>query len=213
MDEEYAAYFSDMLDTCIENGVEPMVCLEHYELPTYLLDKYNGWSSRHVVDLFVKYALKAFERFGDRVKYWFAFNEPIVIQTRSYLDAVRWLIIRILPCGCNGIIIKHWLRQRLWMPIKKSGYKRPECKFGSIINVETVYPRSDSKGDCDAADMYDLFYNRVFLDPALKGEYQEGFFELLKKHGIEVEHTAEELALIKENTLIGLELICIIQIG
>ena len=57
-----------MLDTCIENGVEPMVCLEHYELPTYLLDKYNGWSSRHVVDLFVKYALKAFERFGDRVK-------------------------------------------------------------------------------------------------------------------------------------------------
>ena len=90
VDEEYAAYFSDMLDTCIENGVEPMVCLEHYELPTYLLDKYNGWSSRHVVDLFVKYALKAFERFGDRVKYWFAFNEPIVIQTRSYLDAVRW---------------------------------------------------------------------------------------------------------------------------
>lgn len=201
VDEEYAAYFSDMLDTCIESGVEPMVCLEHYELPTYLLDKYNGWSSRHVVDLFVKYALKAFERFGDRVKYWFAFNEPIVIQTRSYLDAVRWPHHQDSAMWMQWNYYKALATAAVMDAYKKSGYKRPECKFGSIINVETVYPRSDSKGDCDAADMYDLFYNRVFLDPALKGEYQEGFFELLKKHGIEIEHTAEELALIKENTL------------
>lgn len=43
-----------------------------------------------VVDLFVKYAVKAFGRFGDCVKYWFAFNEPVVVQTRVYLDGLRW---------------------------------------------------------------------------------------------------------------------------
>ena len=36
------------------------------------------------------YAALAFERYGDRVKHWFTFNEPIVIQTRCYLDAIRW---------------------------------------------------------------------------------------------------------------------------
>ena len=56
VDEDYAAYYSDMIDTCISNGVEPMICLEHYEVPQILMEQYDGWNSRHVVDLFVKYA-------------------------------------------------------------------------------------------------------------------------------------------------------------
>ena len=67
-----------------------MLCLEHYELPASLMDAYDGWSSRKVVDLYTRYAEIAFERYGDRVKQWFTFNEPIVIQTRCYLDAIRW---------------------------------------------------------------------------------------------------------------------------
>lgn len=39
----------------------------------------------------------------------------------------------------------------------------------NIINVETVYPRTDSPDDVNAADKFDLFYNRIFLDPAIKG--------------------------------------------
>ena len=90
VDEEYAAYFDKMLDACIAAGVEPMVCLEHYELPAELFEKYGGWASKHVVDLYVKYAEAAFQRYGKKVKYWFAFNEPVVVQTRIYLDALRW---------------------------------------------------------------------------------------------------------------------------
>ena len=47
--------------------------------------------------------------------------------------------------------------------------------MGTIINVETVYARTDSLDDREAADKYDLFYNRIFLDPAIKGTYEEGF--------------------------------------
>jgi 6-phospho-beta-glucosidase len=90
VDETYADYMSRVIDELIASGVEPMICLEHYEVPAYLLDKYEGWSSKHVVELFVKYAEKVFERYGDRVKHWFTFNEPIVVQTRVYLDALRY---------------------------------------------------------------------------------------------------------------------------
>lgn len=51
----------------------------------------------------------------------------------------------------------------------KSGMRRSGRKFGTIINVETVYPRTDSADDMNAADKYDLFYNRLFLDPAIRG--------------------------------------------
>lgn len=58
--------------------------------PQFLMEKYGGWGSKHVIDLFAAYAKKVFERYGDRVKYWFTFNEPIVPQTRIFLDAIRY---------------------------------------------------------------------------------------------------------------------------
>ena len=60
---------------------------------------------------------------------------------------------------------------------KEGGYRKEGGKFGTIINVETAYPRGNSPRDLDAADKYDLFYNRVFLDPAILGHYEDGFFD------------------------------------
>ena len=80
-----------------------MLCLEHYEIPTVLLEQYGGWGSKHVVGLFAAYAEKAFERYGDRVKYWFTFNEPIVpekskpvfvIATANNIDALPPELLR-----------------------------------------------------------------------------------------------------------------------
>ena len=87
-------------------------------------------------------------------------------------------------------------------------YRQPGGKFGTIINVEMAYPRSNSAYDREAAEMYDLFYNKVFLDPAIKGAFQPGFFDLLESHGIHVDATPEELKDIKENTMdwVGLNL-------
>lgn len=199
VDEEYAAYYSRMIDSCIAHGVEPMICLEHYEIPQSLMERYGGWNSRHVVDLFVKYAVKAFERFGDRVKYWFAFNEPIVIQTRVYLDGLRWPFHQDSKAWMQWNYHKALATAAVMEAYKEGGFKRPDCKFGTIINVESVYARTDSPDDRNAADKYDLFYNRIFLDPAIKGAYEEGFFDLLESHGILMDYRDEDLKLMKEN--------------
>ncbi len=199
VDEDYAAYYSRMIDACIRNGVEPMICLEHYEVPQVLMERCGGWNSRHVVDLFVKYAAKAFERFGSRVKYWFAFNEPVVVQTRVYLDGLRWPFHQDSKVWMQWNYHKALATAAVMDAYKKSGMRRSGCKFGTIINVETVYPRTDSADDMNAADKYDLFYNRLFLDPAIRGAYEDGFFELLDRHGILMEYTPGDLALIKAN--------------
>ena len=108
VDEDYAAHIDQLIDQLLAAGVEPMLCLEHYELPASLMDAYDGWSSRKVVDLYTRYAEIAFERYGDRVKQWFTFNEPIVIQTRCYLDAIRWPHEQNTKNGCFGTITKYW---------------------------------------------------------------------------------------------------------
>lgn len=108
VDEEYAAYYDQLFDALLANGITPMICLEHYELPGYLLEKYGGWGSKTVVELFVRYAEKVFARYHPKVTRWFTFNEPIVVQTRVYLDALRWPYEQNTSTGCSGTIIRCW---------------------------------------------------------------------------------------------------------
>ncbi|MGG4215019.1 glycoside hydrolase family 1 protein [Paenibacillus sp. FSL L8-0638] len=201
VDETYADYMGRVIDELIASGVEPMICLEHYEVPAYLLDKYEGWSSKHVVELFVKYAEKVFERYGDRVKHWFTFNEPIVVQTRVYLDALRYPYEQNTRKWMQWNYNKTLATAKCVQLFKVKNYSENGAKIGVILNPEVTYARSSAPHDQYAAHVYDLFYNRVFLDPLIKGEYPQELFELMSKHDIAFEATAEELALIKENTV------------
>lgn len=58
----------------MDNNIEPVVVLYHWDLPQILQD-FGGWTNKELVDLFVDYANVAFENFGDRVKYWITNNE------------------------------------------------------------------------------------------------------------------------------------------
>jgi beta-glucosidase/6-phospho-beta-glucosidase/beta-galactosidase len=209
VDEEYASYIDHVINAQIENGVDPMICLEHYELPASLFEKYGGWGSKHVVDLFVGYAEKVFERYGDRVKHWFTFNEPIVVQTRVYLDAIRYPFEQSTKKWMQWNFNKALATAKVVRLFKQKGYKEKfGSKIGVILNPEVTYARSTAEHDQEAARIYDLFYNRIFLDPSIKGEYPAELFELMERHDIAFVSTKEELQIIKENTVdyVGLNL-------
>ena len=56
VDEEYAKHIDDVINALIKANVRPMIAIEHYDVPQYLQNKYGGWNSRKVVDLYVKYS-------------------------------------------------------------------------------------------------------------------------------------------------------------
>jgi beta-glucosidase/6-phospho-beta-glucosidase/beta-galactosidase len=64
-------HYNDLINTCIEYGVEPSVTLYHWDTPLVLQDTYGGWLSEEIVPDFVEYARIAFEAFGDRVEKWY----------------------------------------------------------------------------------------------------------------------------------------------
>lgn len=198
VDEEYAQHIDDVINELVEAGVEPMICLEHYELPKYLMDKYDGWSSKTVIDLYVEYAKIVIDRYGDRVKNWFTFNEPIVVQTRCYLDALRWPHEQDSGKWMLWNYHKTLATAKVIQFFKEGNY---DGRVGCILNPEMVYPRSSSVEDQQAAHYYDLIYNRVFFDPMVNGEYSEEFIELCKENNIYFDPTPEELKMIKENTV------------
>ena len=71
-------HYDDVINTCIEFGVEPSVTLFHWDLPLNLQNSYGGWLSSQIVDDYVNYAKVIFSYYGNKVPRWFTVNEPIV---------------------------------------------------------------------------------------------------------------------------------------
>lgn len=88
VNEEGLAHYDDVINTCLEYGVQPMVTLYHWDLPLYLQNLYGGWLSEDIVEDFAAYAQVVFERYHDRVSHFFTFNEPIVF-CNTYPQPVR----------------------------------------------------------------------------------------------------------------------------
>ena len=73
--EEGLRFYEQIIDTCLELGMQPLVTIHHDELPAVLAEELDGWSSRKTIDYYERYCRTLFERFGAKVKYWLTFNE------------------------------------------------------------------------------------------------------------------------------------------
>lgn len=68
-------FYDKVFDECAKYGIEPLVTLSHYEMPYALVEAYNGWLGRELIDAFVKYTKVVVARYHTKVKRWLTFNE------------------------------------------------------------------------------------------------------------------------------------------
>ena len=202
VDEDGVKFYNNVIDEIIKSGMIPVMNLHHFDLPIELYEKYGGWESKHVVELFVKFAKVAFELFGDRVKYWTTFNEPIVVVEGEYLYQFHY---PKLVDGKKAMQVLYNLNLASAKAIKAyrdGGYEKDNGQIGIILNLTPAYPRDkENEKDLEAAKIADNFFNYSFLDPAVKGEFPKELVELLIKDNVIWESTDEELEIIKNNTI------------
>jgi len=82
-------HYNAFIDALIAADIEPYATLYHWDLPTayssYVHGEGGDWlNSTYIVPLFVHYADVAFGAFGDRVKWWLTFNEPLTFCFLGY---------------------------------------------------------------------------------------------------------------------------------
>lgn len=93
----------------------------------------------------MRYAEQVFARYHPKVTRWFTFNEPIVVQTRVYLDALRW------PYEQNTSTWMQWNYHKVLATasvvkrFRELGYPGT---VGCILNPEVTYPRSRAPMTC-----------------------------------------------------------------
>lgn len=197
VNEKAVSFYSDMFDELLKHDIEPIVNLYHFDMPMHLQEK-GGWESREVIEAFVFYAETAFKLFGDKVKKWTTFNEPIVPVEMGYLNHYHYPSIVDMK---RAVVVAYHSMAASAKAIQRYHELNLNGEIGIILNLTPSYPRSESEGDRKAAFIADLFFNRSFLDPSVKGTYPEELVELLRSHDLLPETSEEDLTAIKENTV------------
>jgi len=75
--------YERMIDTLLENSIEPFLTLHHFTHPVWFHDK-SPWHSDESIEVFLEFVNKILNRFRDRIKYWISFNEPLVWTMAAY---------------------------------------------------------------------------------------------------------------------------------
>jgi len=191
-------FYNAYIDELIANGIEPFMNLYHFDMPMALQEK-GGWLNRETVDAYVAFAQTCFTLFGDRVKKWFTHNEPIVPVEGGYLYQFHY------P---NEINMKHAVQVGFHetlasaKAIKVYHEMNLDGEIGIILNLTPSYPRDENDPeDVKAAQIADAFFNRSFLDPAVKGTFPEELVTIVKELDMVPAMEADDLQTICENTI------------
>lgn len=171
-------FYNAVIDELNAQGIEPFINLYHFDMPMALQEK-GGFENREVVDAFARYARICYELFGDRVRYWFTFNEPLIPAEAGYLHPRHYPYVtsfRRAAQVLHHIVLAHCKAVAAWRELNIAG------QIGIIMDVIPVYPRSDTPEDLHAAEMADLFYTRSINEPILLGRYPDELVALLKEH-------------------------------
>ncbi|HGF0768858.1 TPA: glycoside hydrolase family 1 protein [Kluyvera georgiana] len=199
VNQQAVAFYNAVIDELHAQAIEPFINLYHFDMPMALQEK-GGFESREVIDAFARYARICYQIFGDRVRYWFTFNEPLIPAEAGYLHPRHYPYVtdfRRAAQVLHHIVLAHCKAVAAWRELGLAG------QIGIIMDVIPVYPRSDSPEDLQAAAMADLFYTRSINEPVLLGRYPEELVAILREHDQLPEYLAEDCALIA-NTRIDL---------
>jgi beta-glucosidase len=187
-------FYERLINKLLENDIEPVVTLYHWDLPLEL-NKAGAWESDKVVEAFVQYALHIFNQYGDRVKYWITFNEPLVFTLWFYpLGLYNQIQLNSAFKATHMVNLAHAKTIRAY---RSSDY--PDGKIGITLNLSQVYARKDSELDANGAILKDGFINRWFLDPVFNGEYPKDILKLVQNKFSFPTPPRKDLELLKEN--------------
>jgi 6-phospho-beta-glucosidase len=194
---EAVEFYNKMIDKLLEKGIEPFINLYHFDMPMELQNQ-GGFENREVVAAYKEYAKACFELFGDRVKYWFTFNEPMIPAEAGYLHDRHYPYVvdfKRAASVLHNIIVAHCEAVQIYREMKLPG------KIGIIMDVIPVYPRSQNPADLHAAEMADLFYTKSVNDAILKGKYPAKLKEVLIKYDQLPEISTTDITLISETSI------------
>ncbi|KAL1775207.1 Lactase-phlorizin hydrolase, partial [Sigmodon hispidus] len=168
-------YYNKLIDSLVASNIFPMVTLFHWDLPQALQD-IGGWENPDLIELFNSYADFCFRTFGDRVKFWMTFHEPLYLALLGYgsgefppnVQDPGWAPYRV-----SHVVIK--AHARVYHTYDEK-YRQEQGGVISLnLNTHWVEPKNPGvRRDVNAADRMLQFSLGWFAHPIFRnGDYPD----------------------------------------
>ena len=189
VNEKGLAYYDNLVNCLIENGIEPYMTLYHWDLP-YALHQRGGWLNPQSPEWFYEYAKLMAAHFSDRVSHFFTFNEPQCTVGLGYVTGEHAPGLKVGPYDCFSIWHNVLKAHGRGVQAIREAAVRP-VEIGMAPCGALYYPATDSKEDIEAArkanfslpeaDIRAVSWDVAFCaDPVFLGQYPE---DIMKSFG------------------------------
>lgn len=170
-------YYNKLINGLIARGITPFMTLYHWDMPQALNER-GGFLNREFADWFEEYAKVIKDNFGDRVKYYFTFNEAINCLDAGFAPGYNYGAKEQLK-RIHHLLLAHGKAAKVLHTIQGAKVGYAACA-GSV-----PCPYTDSPDDYKLAkkEFYSIgrvcphIGNAIYLDPMLKGRYPECYEE------------------------------------
>lgn len=194
--EKGIEFYDHLIDAMLERGIEPMVCLYHFDMPLKLVQQYNGFISKHVVNAFIRFGKKMIDHFSDRVKYWIVFNEHnLYFQDEAFN-------ISGYQSGNKSLTDMYTIFHHTMMcHIKLTNYiheNYTDVKIGGMLAYQQIYPQTSKPEDVWAAKQVQEFLNFNIYDADTGRGYSPEVLQYAKNNDINMDITEDDVADMKK---------------
>jgi beta-glucosidase len=197
-DSSAIAFYDDLIDSIVTEGMTPVVTLHHFSHPQWF-EESGGFVNPANAGFFVTHALFIVNRYKEKVKYWITFNEPNIYVLCGF-------ILGTWPPGMRNILIAARVN-RVMMETHRALYDYihqadPQAKVSfTFFEFQFGWPLCGVIGNCffeqnrllkAAADKcdyiaLDYYYRYSTLREALSPLWAapihpEGLYRVLKKY-------------------------------
>ena len=180
--EEGLCYYESIIDECQKYGIEPLVTINHFDVPLHLIKKYGSWRNRKMVIFYLRLCETLFTHFKSKVHYWITFNEINMILHMPYMAAGLTFQEgedreRVCYCAAHHELIASAKAVVLAHTID------PDNKIGCMLAAGNMYPYSCKPEDVMEAMEKDR-ENYYFADVQVRGTYPKYALKQLERKQI-----------------------------
>ena len=194
--EEGLKFYDDMFDCMLENGMQPVITLSHFEIPYHLVKEYGGWRNRKLIDFFYNFCKVVLDRYQNKVKYWMTFNEinnQMVVENDIFAFTNSGIVfsegedrLKIIYQAIHYQFVASALVTEYAHTLNSN------IQMGCCVAATPNYPNTPNPDDILLAQAEDrkLF---MFTDVQIRGHYPKYFLNEFKLKGYNLDITDKDL--------------------
>lgn len=197
--EEGLLFYENIINECLKYKIEPLVTINHFDVPLYLVETYGSWRNRQCIDFYLNLCETLFNRFKGKVKYWITFNEINMILHMPFMaaglmfdesenrDEVCYLATHHeLIASAKAVILAHEID--------------PSMKLGCMLAAGNAYPYSCNPEDVMESIKMDR-ENYFFADVQCRGFYPTYALKQLERNQISISFEENDENILKEGVV------------